>query len=213
MKNQAAAFSQLHNDITGSSFLKLLVGFPRVASASEDSGFITADEEKVHLLDNLQNFARNLFAWLHTYVQGDPATVGVDGFQHLFSRCLGAGIQETVAHHAYCHRSVQHATRSGHASKKAICAAAPEECALSVWRDVDVEQASHRCGGSLDVTHVHTTVRERSEEQGGEIILPNACDKARGNAPLAQSKSVIGTHPAAVQLQTLRETFFTGLGE
>src|ERR1700704_6327320 len=136
MENQAAAFSQLHNDVAGTSFLKLMVGFPRVANAGEDSGFIPADEEKIHLLDNLQNFTGDLFAWLHTYVQGDPATVCVDGFQELFRRCLGSRIEEAVAHHACCHRSVQHAARAGHAPKKAICAAAPEECALSVGRDV-----------------------------------------------------------------------------
>lgn len=213
MENQAAAFPQFHNDITGSSFPKLAVGFPRVANAGEGSGFITADEEKVHLLENLQNLTRDSFAWFHTNVQGDPATVGVDAFQQFHCRCLGAGVEEAVTHHAYCHRSVQHAARARHGPKKAICAAAPEECALSVGRDVDVEQSSQRCGGSLDVTHVHTIVHERSEEQGGEIILPNARHEAWGNGPLAQSKSAIGTHPAAVQLQTLREAFFTGLGE
>src|SRR5258708_3385164 len=72
MENQAAAFSQLHDHITGSSFLEVVEGFPRVANAGEDSGFLTADEEKVHLLDNLQNFIRDLFAWRHTYVKGDP---------------------------------------------------------------------------------------------------------------------------------------------
>src|SRR5438874_9873998 len=142
MENQAAAFSQLHDDITGPSFFELVEGFPRVANAGEHSGFLTTDEEKVHVFDNLQNFTRDLFAWRHTYVQGDPATVGVDGFQYLFRRCFGAGIKEAVAHQAYCHRPVQHAARAGHAPEKTICASAPEECALSVGCDVDIEQAS-----------------------------------------------------------------------
>src|SRR5262249_35551032 len=90
-------------------------------------------------------------------------------------------------------------------------AAAAEEGALAIWRDVDVEKAGHCLRRAMDVGCAYAALRQFLEDSITNCVLTNLGDQGWAYFPASQGDGAVGGDSSAMQFDVVREALFTGV--
>src|SRR5215472_4474474 len=85
-------------------------------------------------------------------------------------------------------------------SNASVRGTAAEKSALTIGRDVDVEEASHCIGGALDPARVNAAFLQTLENIVTEVVASDATGKADVDSPARQCHRRICAHAAAMHL-------------
>jgi hypothetical protein len=94
--------------------------------------------------------------------------------------------------------------------RKLIGAAAPEKRALTVGRDVDVENTREGASTALHTANVHASFSERVEQIVAKTVLPHAPEQTNVYPPGSDGQGAVGSNAAAVQFQLRAKAFAAG---
>src|SRR5262249_11431196 len=211
VKNQAAVFAKLQNDVFRSSVEQAAQRVAGIVLLGQRTRFRSIRKKNIHLIGDVQNFSRDRFTRLWADIERKKSAAIAKIFVQIPCGGFEDRSQKIVADQMQRRGTMKQDMWTRRFADEHVGAATAKKSTLTGRSHLDVNEAGHRRSCGLNPLHLEAMVAKRAAKEISKRVFADTANQPRLKAPARKREGEVGCNTAQMHFEVGCKTIVAGL--